>query len=177
VDQFTVGTLFLARDLCAVESRLKDAQLPHVIKQLSERWAVFLTPDEWHFLPDTQATVRQASRVAPLLHFSHARNHGWSFRLVHDGQERAAFAEQYPWDPHVSGLIGEDDPPLAPPPAPDPFDLIYFRLLDLSEEDVLALTILLGAGHASGDRVEAFKRLLGIADIDHLSYQVEAASQ
>lgn len=176
MSQFTVGTLFLARDLGAVESALQEALLPHVVKALSERWSVFLTQDEWHFLPDTQAAVRQVSHAAPLLHFSHARDHGWSFRLLHDGQERAAFAEHYPWDPHHDRLIGEDDPH-APPPVPAPDDLIYFRLLDLSEEDVLALTLLLRVGHASGDRVEAFLHLLGLDQMERLSYQVEAAPQ
>jgi hypothetical protein len=174
--QFTVGTLFLSRDLSGVESALQGADLPHAIRALSERWSVFVTEDEWHFLPDTQAAVRQVSRVAPLLHFSHAKDHGWSFRLLQGGQERATFAEHYPWDPHHDGLIGEDDPH-TPHPLPDPDDLIYFRLLDLSEEDVLALTLLLRVGHASGDRAEAFMRLLGVPVLDSLSYPVESASQ
>lgn len=176
MSRFTVGTLFLSRDRHAVASALQEAGLPHAILVLSERWSVFATEDEWHFLPDTQAAVRQASQAAPLLHFSHAEDHGWSFRLLHGGQQRAFFAEQYPWDPHHDHLIGDEDPH-APHPAPTPDDLIYFRLLDLSEEDVLALTLLLRAGHPSGDRVEGFKRLLGLPSLESLSYRVEAASQ
>lgn len=171
---FTAGTLFLSRDRAQVEAALKETGLPHAIRDLNGRWSVFLTEDEWHFLPDTQAAVRHVSESAPLLHYSQAEDHGWSFRLLHGGRERVAYAEHYAWDPHDSQLIGEDEP-LALPPAPAKEDLVYFRLLDVLAEDVQALGHLLHG--LMENRVAGFLQLLGISGMESVSYKTEAASQ
>ncbi|HWI65015.1 MAG TPA: hypothetical protein VNT75_24575 [Symbiobacteriaceae bacterium] len=167
---FTVGTLFLTRDRSQVEAALGETGLPHVMRELNPRWSVFLTQDEWHFLPETQAAARHVSEVAPLLHFSQADDHGWSFRLLHGGRERAAYAEQYPWDPHHDRLIGEDEP-LSAPAAPSATDLVYFRLLDLAPEEVDQLSQVLTM--PIDCRAEAFKQLLGIGDMESVSYRVD----
>lgn len=175
MSQFTAGTLFLNRDREAILTALAETSLPHMVKELNQAWSVFLTPDEWHFLPDTQAAVRHISETAPLLHFSNAEDHGWSFRLLHGGRERAAFSEHHPWDPLRDLLVGEDEPHSLPTP-PSAEELIYFRLLDLPPETVDHLAALLAGApdcidQSPGGRVEAFKRLLGIADMEWISYR------
>lgn len=174
MSEFTVGTLFLSRDRSAVAGALAESGLPHLIRELNARWSVFLTQDEWLFLPDTQAVVRQISESAPLLHFSHAEDHGWAFRLFHGGHERAAFAEHYPWDPLVDLLVGEEDPHEAPP-VPGAEQLIYFRLLDLEPEGVEALAKLLAApadlDGIPGHRADVFRHLLDIVEMDWISYR------
>lgn len=178
MSEFTVGTLFLSRDCSSVEHALKATGLPHIVRALTPRWSVFLTPDEWLFLPETQAAVRHISEEAPLLHFSHAEDHGWSFRLFHGGRERAAFSEHYPWDPHHDLLVGEDDPHDAPA-APGADQLVYFRLLDLEPAAVESLGALL-AGPSELDRppagrADCFRRLLGISEMEWISYRYAAS--
>lgn len=179
MSEFTVGTLFLSRDLEAVETALKESQLPFLILRVNPAWSAFLTPDEWLMLPETRAAVRKVSVIAPLLHFSSAEDHGWNFSLYYNGQEQAAFRESYPWDPFLS-LLDEDEEP-APPQAPPAEALMYFRLFDLEQAAVDALGALLAEPQAEAGRpdarVEGFKRLLGIPDLAWVSYRHAARRQ
>ncbi|MFC4777764.1 hypothetical protein ACFO9Q_13280 [Paenibacillus sp. GCM10023252] len=93
MSEFTSGHLMLAAHIGAVK---KNAIPGSIIKQLDDKWIVYLTPNdnylESEHVPEYIITL---SNDAPVLYFSNFGDHFWGYRIFSEGNEIAYLRISY----------------------------------------------------------------------------------
>lgn len=157
MSDFTIGTLFLAKDGPEIQEQLRQLTTPYRLESINDQWSAFFTPDEWLQEPAAVAVRKQISTVAPLLHFDNSEDHGWGFRLFCLGEQVAQYSRDY--DRGTRKLMGE---------------LQALRLFGVDDLAIRRVRKLL-TGPVSWEepwgQVEDFKTMLGFEEMDWLSYE------
>lgn len=122
MSEFTFGLLYRRQDADALDARLVDVDFVNDHDSLNADWHVATLdmdavsvlfepePDGW---PEEAREMKQAivgallflSQTAPLLFFYNTEDHGWGFRLFHQGEECARFDLNYEADYQIAEAI------------------------------------------------------------------------
>jgi hypothetical protein len=122
MSEFTFGLLYRRQDADALDPLLDDVDFVNDHDSLDDDWhvatldleavSVLFEPqqDDWpEEVLQTKRVVVGAllslSQTAPLLFFYNAEDHGWGYRLFHQGQECARFDLNYEADYQIAEAI------------------------------------------------------------------------
>ena len=88
MSEFTSGLLFLRTNRTLVQDMASDQigmVFDYFIHDVNEKWSVVLLEDFGTQLSNhrVQRWLREMSQQFPILYFSYADDHGWSFRLIY----------------------------------------------------------------------------------------------
>lgn len=134
----------------------------------------------------------------PMLYFQHAEDHGWSYNLFHNGQEKASVnatygLSYYLWREIAERLYPDVDPPVELDSAISQqieqqvltseqyqhelkaqytnVHLENFAVFGLTSDEIAQLeNIMPSNSEASIEQVVAFQRILGIKEMSWMSY-------
>lgn len=203
MSEFTNGVLFLTRDEAHVAPLAAEAPDEFRVQPLNDRWAVLLLADGWLGNPATVQALALLSHKAPLLYFTNAEDHGWGYRLFHQGDETAFVEVSYDLQFNLAMVEFEERYPDADP-FEDPenqarFDTLMeaiaqspdyqnavaeqyananpeaLQVLAIGDDALQELKALLSAQSAAThwEQVEAFKRLMGFPEMSWVSFDYE----
>lgn len=200
MSEFSVGALFLNVDRYDLEDQIIDLE-NCFIHELNENWCVLLFEDEWVQSRETAEWLLDLSQITPLLYFYHAEDHGWGYRLLHNGHEQAYASINYDLEIELATQLAAERYP-----GQNPFEIFdqlseelnqsgayrqaltdllanknveAFRVFDLDDQQVKTLDHLLSIDtmledDCLVDNVDQFKEILDIEEFCWLSYAYEA---
>lgn len=203
MSEFSVGVLFLNVDRYDLEDQILDLE-NCFIHELNEIWSILLFEDEWIESGETAAWLLDLSQITPLLYVYHAEDHGWGYRLLHEGREHAYASVNYNLEVDLAIELAAERYP-----GQNPFEIfdqlseelnrsgVYrqalsellanknveaFEIFDLNEDQVEALDRLLSVealldDDCLVDNVDQFKEILGIEEFNWLSYAYETRAE
>ena len=122
MSEFTAGVLYRTTQAEILNPLLEELTTVMIADYdtLNDKWWVATLYGEIQFSvaapldSDREAVnallaLRTLSRHAPLLYFYNAEDHGWGYRILHQGEETARFDQSY-----ESGELPVNDPSQAP---------------------------------------------------------------
>jgi hypothetical protein len=129
-NEHTAGILVLQKHSTHVEAWMKHSSMPFFHHHLNDKWSAFFIKDEKIEQPETFDTLIELSKFVSLLHFFHAEDWGWGYRVFINGFEEASFYDDYHFD-HTMALE------LAKQRYPDIEDILYFLYFDKEGRSLL----------------------------------------
>ena len=93
MSDFSNGLLLRPQHLDPVSQFLATSDLKFQSREHGEKWSLIVTETYLH--PPLPDTIMEASKIAPILHFSNPEDHGWGYTAIHEGQVHAEVFVSY----------------------------------------------------------------------------------
>lgn len=95
MSEFSSTNIFRSASTSSVREDLSKAGAEFILRELSGEWSALFLKDEWLQSRKTIELLNSISVITPILHFEHAEDHGWAFRLFNCGQQVAMASVDY----------------------------------------------------------------------------------